>query len=81
VSLNSGMPHPEDYELLLDGHLDQRRARLFPGMTLTQLPGGETRLIGPVTDQAALHAMLSRVRDLGMPLLLVRRLSEPKKGE
>ena len=61
----------EFYEILIRGHLDQRRAAGFEGLTLTQLPNGTTQLAGAVTDQAALYAILTRIRDLGLPLLLV----------
>lgn len=66
----------EFYEILIKGHLDQRRAAWFEGLTLTQLPNGATRLAGAVTDQAALYAILTRIRDLGLPLLLVERKEE-----
>lgn len=61
------------YIIVFKGHLDERRAQWFDGMDITQQPSGETVLSGPVTDQAALHGMLARLRDLGLPLLLVRR--------
>ena len=50
------------------------RAQMFEGLEMVQGPGGETMLTGPVIDQAALHGILNRIRDLGMPLLSVRRL-------
>jgi hypothetical protein len=43
---------------------------------MVQEPGGETVLTGPIMDQAALHGVLNRIRDLGVPLLSVKRLSE-----
>ncbi len=63
----------EFYEIRIRGHLDSRSARLFEGMALTPLPDGETVLFGPVLDQAALFALLSRIRDLGTPLISVQR--------
>ena len=62
---------PEIYEIRLKGHLEARWADRFGGMTLTLTENGETLLIGPVIDQAALHGLLRRVRDLGMPLISV----------
>jgi len=49
---------------------------MFEGLEMVREPGGETVLTGPVLDQAALHGILSRIRDLGVPLLSVRRLPE-----
>ena len=62
------------YEIRLKGHLDDRWAEWFEGLTLTREDNGETLLTGPVVDQAALHGLLRKVRDLGMPLLSVIRI-------
>jgi hypothetical protein len=57
------------YEIRLRGHLDDRWADRFEGLTITMKEDGDTFLIGPVVDQAALHGLLKKVRDLGMPLV------------
>ena len=62
---------PELYEIRIKGHLDDRWATWFGGLTITALDNGETLLTGLVVDQAALHGLLRKVRDLGMPLLSV----------
>ena len=67
-------PQPGWYEIRLKGCLDARWAAWFDGMTLTHEGDGATRLRGPVADQAALHGLLQRVRDLGLPLLSVSPL-------
>ncbi len=59
------------YQLRLAGHLDPQWADWFEGMTLTWEANGTTLLTGPVVDQAALHGLLRRVRDLGIPLISV----------
>lgn len=59
------------YEIRLQGHLDARWADWFEGLTITLEEDGNTLLTGPVIDQAALHGLLKKVRDLGMPLLSV----------
>jgi len=64
---------PELYEIRIKGHLDDRWTNWFGGLTITLEEGGETLLTGPVIDQAALHGLLKKVRDLGMPLLSVNR--------
>jgi hypothetical protein len=65
---------PAFYEIRLKGHLDDRWAEWFEGLTLTREDNDETLLTGPVVDQAALHGLLRKVRDLGMPLLSVIRI-------
>ena len=59
------------YEIRLKGHLDDRWAEWFEGLTITLEDNGDTLLTGPVVDQATLHGLLKKVRDLGMPLLSV----------
>jgi hypothetical protein len=65
---------PERYEICIKGHLDDKWADWFEGLTITREDNGETLLTGPVVDQAALHGVLRKVRDLGMPLLSVNRV-------
>jgi hypothetical protein len=65
---------PGLYEIRIKGHLDDRRAVSFEGLTLTREGSGNTLLVGPVIDQAALHGLLRKVRDLGMPLISVIRV-------
>jgi hypothetical protein len=60
------------YEIRLRGHLDARWAGWFDGLALTQDSDGSSVLRGPVVDQAALHGLLQKVRDTGLPLLSVR---------
>jgi hypothetical protein len=59
------------YEIRLKGHLEARWVAWFDGQTITLDDNGDTLLRGPVVDQAALHGLLKKVRDLGMPLLSV----------
>ena len=65
---------PGLYEIRIKGHLDNRWADWFEGLTITLEDNGETLLTGPVVDQAALHGLLRKVRDLGMPLISVSRV-------
>jgi hypothetical protein len=65
---------PELYEIRIKGHLDDKWAAWFEGLTLTREDNGETLLTGPVGDQAALHGLLRKVRDGGMPLVSVMRV-------
>ena len=65
---------PERYEICIKGHLDDKWADWFDGWAITRADNGETLLTGPVVDQAALHGLLRKVRDLGMPLLSVTRV-------
>ena len=59
------VPH---YEIRVDGHLGSRWTTWFDGMDLTREPDGTTRISGPVVDQAALHGVLQKLRDLGLRL-------------
>ena len=65
---------PGLYEIRLKGHLGSQWTDWFEGLTITLEEDGDTLLTGPVVDQAALHGLLKKVRDLGMPLLSVRPL-------
>ena len=67
------------YEIRLKGHLDDKWADWFDGLTITREDNGETVLRGWVVDQAALHGVLRNVRDLGVPLLSVMQV-EPKEA-
>jgi hypothetical protein len=62
---------PITCQIRVEGHLSQRWADWFEGLSITLEDSGETLLSGPVADQAALHGLLKRVRDLGIPLLSV----------
>ncbi len=68
---------PGWYEVRLQGRLDRRWSAWFDGMNLTTETDGTTVLCGPVMDQAALHGLLARLRDLGLPLISVTQV-EPR---
>ena len=65
---------PMVYQIRLKGHLGRQWTDWFGGLTITLEDNGDTLLTGPVVDQAALHGLLRKVRDLGMPLLSVIRV-------
>ena len=62
------------YEIRVKGNLDLRWSDWFDGFSITPVGDGETLLIGTVADQAALHGVLHKIRDLGLPLLSVQWL-------
>ena len=69
--------HPSQpivYQIRIEGHLSRQWADWFGGLIITLEDNGDTLLTGPVVDQAALHGLLRRVRDLGLPLLSVMRV-------
>jgi hypothetical protein len=59
------------YQIRVKGHLGRQWTDWFEGLAITPEEGGDTLLTGPVIDQSALHGILKKVRDLGMPLLSV----------
>jgi len=65
---------PGVYEIRIKGHLEDRWAAEFEGLTITLEKDGDTLLTGPVVDQAALHGFLKKVRDLGLPLVSVSQV-------
>lgn len=76
-----GRDEPGWYEIRLQGRLDERWSTWFDGLDLTISPDGVlTVLRGHVVDQSALHGLLARLRDLGLPLISVTRV-EPDAGE
>jgi len=68
------------YEIRVKGHLGRQWTEWFGGLTITLEEDGITLLTGPVVDQAAIHGLLKKVRDLGMPLLSVNRV-EPGRSD
>ena len=71
---------PGFYEIRVKGHLDDRWADWFGGLTITLEDNGDTLLTGPVVDQAALFGLLKKVRDTGMALLSVNRIEPGQAG-
>ena len=68
------MATAEIYEIRVEGRLGPEWSAWFDGLTITNPPGGVTVLRGVVADQAALHGILIKIRNLGLPLLSVRRV-------
>lgn len=66
-------PRSDHYAITVEGHLDCCWAEWFDGWTLAYTDAGETVLSGPVADQAALHGLLMRIRDLNLTLITVKR--------
>jgi hypothetical protein len=71
---------PMVYQIRIKGHLGHQWTEWFEGLSITQEEDGNTLLTGPVIDQAALHGLLKKVRDLGMPLLSVDSVT-PDPGD
>ena len=65
---------PGLYEIRVKGHLNEKWAAWFEGMTITLQDNGDTLLTGPLVDQAALHGVLKKVRDLGLPLISINQV-------
>ncbi len=67
----TAVSQPMIYRIRIKGHLESQWTDWFDGLTITLEEDGDTLLVGPVIDQAALHGLLKKVRDLGMPLVSV----------
>ena len=80
LDLKTDPSQPRVYQIRIEGHLGCQWTDWFEGLTVTLEDSGDTLLTGPVVDQAALHGLLKKVRDLGMPLLSVNHV-EPGQAD
>jgi hypothetical protein len=69
------------YRIRLKGHLADHWSDWFEGMTISNEPDGEVLLYGPLADQAALHGVLIKIRDLGLPLLAVTSVATDEEND
>ena len=70
---------PEKYEIRIQGHLDDRWAEWFYGMSITHERDGSTILCGPLPDQTVLHSVLDRIQDMNLQLISVNRVKSNGK--
>ncbi len=80
LSPESYAAQPTVYQIRIKGHLGPQWTEWFAGLTITLEENGNTLLTGTVVDQSALHGLLKKVRDLGMPLLSINRV-KPDQGD
>jgi hypothetical protein len=76
MNQSSSQGDAEQYEIRIEGHVGDIRARTFGGMRVEPHPNGETVISGPIPDQAALFGLLIRIRDLGIPLISLNRMDK-----
>lgn len=69
LAARAGSPAPVRYEIRVQGRFEERWAAWFDGLTLSAQPDGTTLIAGPITDQAMLHGVLQKLRDLGITLV------------
>ena len=85
MSATDGSTRPQHefelHEIRVQGHLDQRWADWLEGLTFTHESDGTTTLTGPLADQAALHGVLNRIRDLALPIVSLRRVGPDREIE
>ena len=75
MSNKQSAEQPMIYQIRVKGHLSPQWMDWFDGLTITLEEDGNTRLTGPVVDQSALHGLLKKVRDLGLPLLSINSVA------
>lgn len=75
--MSNRLDQPMVYQIRIKGHLNRRWTEWFGDVTITLEDNGETLLTCPVVDQAALHGLLRKVRDLGLPLISAIRVKPP----
>ena len=75
--MNTQQQHGDWYEIRLQGRLDDRWSAWLDGLDLSRTQDGATVLRGPITDQSALHGLLAKLRDIGLPLVSVTRMDGP----
>ena len=80
LNLETAPYQPMIYQIRIEGHLGRQWTDWFDGWSITLEEDGDTLLTGPVLDQAALHGLLKKVRDLGTPLVSVIRM-EPSQED
>jgi hypothetical protein len=80
INLKSDSEESIVYQFRIKGHLGCQWTEWFGGLTITLEENGETLLTGPVVDQSAMHGLLKKVRDLGLPLISVNRI-EPEQAD
>ena len=68
------------YRIHVGGHVDDRWSDWFDGLVIERRADGTTELLGPVVDQAALHGVIARIRDLGLPLIAVEGVTASEVG-
>ena len=73
------LDQPMVYQIRIEGHLGPQWTNWFGGLSITLEDNGDTLLTGPVVYQAALHGLLRKVRDLGMPLISAIRVNPPRR--
>ena len=69
----------DTYRIHVGGHLDDHWSERLGGLTIQRQDDGTTLLVGPIVDQAALHGVIARIRDLALPLLSINRVGEPHR--
>ena len=75
-------PAPTYYRITIKAHLAPHWSSWFDGMRISNEPGDEAVLTGPIVDQAALHGLLAKIRDLGVPLIAVQPIApDPAQGQ